>query len=143
MLKKQAERAENSKAEPTKEGADKPKRNMATLRLQKDIQSYDEEKISFVKLQFPNENSLQLINLIIEPQEESPYRRCKVGFQLTFPDTYPMDPPKIKCLNRLYHPNINYEGSVCLPLVREDYSPTVNLTMVICGLIFVMTYPNG
>ena len=54
-----------------------------------------------------------------------------------------MDGPKVRCLNKIYHPNINYEGAVCLPLVREDYNPTVNLTMVICGLIFIMTYPNG
>ena len=30
-----------------------------------------------------------------------------------------------------------------MPLVREDYAPTVTLTMIICGLIFIMTYPNG
>lgn len=71
------------------------------------------------------------------------YRKCEVVFQLTFPDLYPIDAPKIKCLNRIYHPNISYEGAVCLPLVREDYAPTVTLTMIICGLIFIMTYPNG
>jgi ubiquitin-conjugating enzyme E2 M len=64
-------------------------------------------------------------------------------FQLTFPDTYPIDAPKVRCSSHIYHPNINYEGAVCLPLVREDYAPTVNLTMIICGLIFILTYPNG
>ena len=56
---------------------------------------------------------------------------------------YPIDGPKLRCLNKLYHPNINFDGAVCLPLVREDYSPTVNLTMIICGLIFILSYPNG
>lgn len=54
-----------------------------------------------------------------------------------------MDPPKLKCLNKIYHPNITYEGSVCLPLVREDYEPTLTLTSIICGLIFILTYPNA
>jgi ubiquitin-conjugating enzyme E2 M len=94
-------------------------------------------------LVFPNEDSIQVIYVEIRPNEPSPYKHCKVSFQLTFPDTYPIDAPKLKCLNRIYHPNINYEGAVCLPLVREDYTPTVNLTMIICGLIFIMTYPNG
>lgn len=31
------------------------KKTMATLRLEKDIQSYQEEKIDFVKLVFPQE----------------------------------------------------------------------------------------
>jgi ubiquitin-conjugating enzyme E2 M len=81
---------------------------MATLRLEKDLLSYRDENIDFVQLQFPNEESLQLITVIISPQSGSPYQGCEVTFQLTFPDTYPMDPPKLKCLDRIYHPNINY-----------------------------------
>lgn len=54
-----------------------------------------------------------------------------------------MDPPKLLCLNKLYHPNITQKGKVCLPLVREDFSPTVTLTSIICGLIYILTYPNG
>lgn len=54
-----------------------------------------------------------------------------------------MDPPKIKCLNRIFHPNISYQGNVCLPLVREDYEPTTTLESIVCGLIFVMTFPNA
>jgi ubiquitin-conjugating enzyme E2 M len=54
-----------------------------------------------------------------------------------------MDPPKLNCLNRIYHPNISYKGNVCLPLVREDFAPTVTLTSIICGLIYILTYPNA
>lgn len=54
-----------------------------------------------------------------------------------------MDPPKLECQSKIYHPNITIKGKVCLPLVREDYSPTVTLTSIICGLIFVLTYPNA
>lgn len=54
-----------------------------------------------------------------------------------------MDAPKLKCLDRIYHPNINYKGGVCLPLVREDYSPMVDLLSIICGLIFILSYPDG
>jgi hypothetical protein len=35
-------------------GEKKPKRSMATLRLEKDLLSYQDEKIDFVTLQFPN-----------------------------------------------------------------------------------------
>jgi ubiquitin-conjugating enzyme E2 M len=46
-------------------------------------------------------------------------------------------------LNKIYHPNINYNGKVCLPLIREDYSPMVSLVSIICGLIFILSYPDG
>lgn len=54
-----------------------------------------------------------------------------------------MKPPKLKCLHRIYHPNINYNGNVCLPLVREDWSPTVSLFSIVCGLIYILSYPDG
>lgn len=83
--------------------------------------------------------------MIVEiiPQENSIYFGCRVQFKLSFPDDYPISPPKLLCLNKIYHPNISYKGNVCLPLVREDYSPTVNLTSIICGLIFILSYPNA
>ena len=43
----------------------KPKKPMVVLRLQKDLQSYSEEKISFVKLLFPDEQSIQIIDVQI------------------------------------------------------------------------------
>lgn len=49
---------------------------MATLRLEKDLLSYRDENIDFVQLQFPNEESLQLINVVISPEKGSPYQGC-------------------------------------------------------------------
>jgi hypothetical protein len=42
---------------------------MAVLRLQKDIQSYEEQKIDFVRLSFPDPNSIQTINVAVAPRE--------------------------------------------------------------------------
>jgi ubiquitin-conjugating enzyme E2 M len=85
------------------------------------------------------------LNLTKEDLQNSitPYNHTKLKFQLNFPDSYPIDPPKLKCLNKIYHPNISYTGGVCLPLVREDWSPTVSLEQIIYGLIFILLYPNG
>ena len=70
------------------------------------------------------------------------YYNSKISFSLIFPESYPIDAPKVKCLNKIFHPNINYNGNVCLPLVREDWSPTVSLSSIVYGLIFILTYPN-
>ncbi len=49
---------------------------MAVLRLEKDIHSYQQEKIDFVKLSFPEEHNLQIINVAIRPDQNSPYKQC-------------------------------------------------------------------
>jgi ubiquitin-conjugating enzyme E2 M len=32
---------------------------------------------------------------------------------------YPHEPPKVKCTQKLYHPNLDYDGIVCLTILRE------------------------
>ena len=53
---------------------------------------------------------------------------------LFLPDDYPMTPPKIRFLTKIYHPNIDQEGNVCLNILREDWKPVLNLNAVIVGM---------
>lgn len=46
----------------------------------------------------------------------------------------PHDPPKVKCTQKIYHPNIDLEGNVCLNILREDWKPVLNLNAVIVGM---------
>jgi ubiquitin-protein ligase len=68
------------------------------------------------------------------------FRCCRGGaFLFTFavPHTYPHDPPKVKCLTKVYHPNIDLEGNVCLNILREDWKPVLTITSVVYGLNFL------
>ncbi|KAL8954812.1 MAG: hypothetical protein Q9183_006919, partial [Haloplaca sp. 2 TL-2023] len=40
----------------------------------------------------------------------------------------------VKCTQKIYHPNIDLEGNVCLNILREDWKPVLNLNAVIVGL---------
>ena len=58
------------------------------------------------------------------------------------PDHYPHTPPKVTCQTRIYHPNINLEGKVCLNILREDWKPVLDINAVIYGLIYIFYEPN-
>ena len=70
-----------------------------------------------------------------------PPRRCRRGgaFLFTFavPPGYPHDPPKVKCATKVFHPNIDLEGNVCLNILREDWKPVLTVTSVVYGLNFL------
>ena len=53
-----------------------------------------------------------------------------------------MDPPKLKCPVKIFHPNISTSGAVCLPLLREDWQPTVTLLSIIFGLVYLLNHPE-
>ncbi len=111
----------------------------AQLRLQKDITELDIPKS--IKLSFPNTTDLFNFTLAILPQQGY-YQGGTFDFTVEVSNNFPMEPPKIKCTNKIYHPNIDLEGNVCLNILREDWSPVLNLNSVLIGLNFLFLEPN-
>ena len=58
-------------------------------------------------------------------------------FSFVVPTGYPHDPPKVRCLTKVYHPNIDREGAVCLNILREDWKPVLTITAIVYGLNFL------
>lgn len=42
--------------------------------------------------------------------------------ELFLPDDYPMTPPKIRFLTKIYHPNIDKLGRICLDVLKSMYA---------------------
>ena len=62
------------------------------------------------------------------------YKTGSFNFSFVINQNFPHDPPKVKCMSKIYHPNIDLEGNVCLNILREDWKPVLNLNAVIVGL---------
>lgn len=62
------------------------------------------------------------------------YRGGRFVFTFNISPDYPHTAPKVKCTQKIYHPNIDLEGNVCLNILREDWKPVLNLNAIIVGL---------
>lgn len=99
-----------------------------------------------MKMTFPNPDDILNFTLTIEP-DEGMYKGGVFNFSFSVNQNFPHDPPKVKCTQRIYHPNIDLEGNVCLNILREDWKPVLNLNAVIVGMQvrhspFVLDSPN-
>lgn len=106
----------------------------------------DMSEISLIKGQeldfFNGKDDLMNFRLSITPNDGM-YCGGTFVFKVTVPTTYPHDAPKVLCETRVFHPNIDMEGHVCLNILREDWKPVLTIQSVIMGLQFIMLEPNA
>ncbi|KAF5368619.1 hypothetical protein D9758_002260 [Tetrapyrgos nigripes] len=112
----------------------KPKTSAAQIRVQKDLTELDLP--STMKTHFPDPVDLLNFTLTITP-DEGMYKGGAFVFSFAINTNYPHDPPKI------YHPNVDLEGNVCLNILREDWKPVLNLNSVMVGLQYLFLEPNA
>lgn len=86
-----------------------------------------------MRTKFPQPDDILNFTLTIEP-DEGMYKGGSFHFSFAINQNFPHDPPKVKCTQKIYHPNIDLEGNVCLNILREDWKPVLNLNAVIVGL---------
>ncbi|CAL2030971.1 hypothetical protein CAEBREN_22360 [Caenorhabditis brenneri] len=91
------------------------------------------------KLQVPDSSTIHEMLLTVTPQEGL-YKGGVFRFKITVPPEYNNVPPVVKCLTKLWHPNITEDGAICLSILRQNsldhygWKPTRNLREVVQGL---------
>ena len=103
------------------------------------------------KTEFPDPDDLLSFKLIIFP-DEGFYRNGQFHFSFKIGAAYPHEPPKVtslnistlfilnlqvKCETKVYHPNIDLDGNVCLNILREDWKPVLTINSIVYGLQYL------
>jgi ubiquitin-protein ligase len=96
---------------------------------------------SVAQVEFPNPNDLTNFQVIVSP-DSGFWSGAKYLFTIQIPALYPHEPPKVTCKTKIYHPNINLEGNVCLNILREEWKPVLDINAVIYGMIYLFYEPN-
>ena len=74
--------------------------------------------------------------------DDSPYSGGVFFLNIHFPSDYPFKPPKITFTTRIYHPNINSNGSICLDILKDQWSPALTISKVLLSICSLLCDPN-
>ena len=78
---------------------------------------------------------------IIGPND-TPYEGGVFKLRINFPSDYPFKPPKIVFETPIYHCNINSNGSICLDILKREWSPALTITKVLLSICSLLSEPN-
>ncbi|KAG6919954.1 hypothetical protein DXG01_013303 [Tephrocybe rancida] len=70
----------------------------------------------------PKDDNLFEWNCSIKAASDSPYRGGTFHFTLSLPTTFPFKAPLVTFKTKIYHPGINDEGAICVPVLRDEAS---------------------
>uniref|UniRef100_A0A7N9ATI8 E2 ubiquitin-conjugating enzyme n=1 Tax=Mastacembelus armatus TaxID=205130 RepID=A0A7N9ATI8_9TELE len=77
-----------------------------------------------------------------DDSNDSPYQGGVFFLTIHFPTDYPFKPPKVAFTTRIYHPNINSNGSICLDILRSQWSPALTISKVLLSICSLLCDPN-
>jgi len=114
----------------------------ATRRLQKELQDIRKAGLkSFREIVVDEQNILQWQGLLVP--DAPPFSKGAFKIDIQFPAEYPFKPPKISFKTRIYHPNVDEKGQVCLPIVAaENWKPATKTDQVIQALVALINEPE-
>ncbi|CAG8489244.1 9366_t:CDS:2 [Paraglomus occultum] len=90
----------------------------------------------------PHEDNLRYFDVIIAGPSQSPFEGGVFNLELFLPEDYPMAPPKVRFLTKIYHPNIDKLGRICLDILKDKWSPALQIRTVLLSIQALLSAPN-
>ena len=71
-------------------------------------------------------------------QEHPPYNKGAFKIALAFPTDYPFKPPKVTFSTKIYHPNVDEHGAICIGILKgEAWKPATKIEQGIVVVVVV------
>ena len=69
---------------------------------------------------------------------DTPYEGGIFKLEMFLTKEYPMKPPKCRFLTKIYHPNVDKLGRICLDVLKDKWTPALTISRVCLSIQLLM-----
>lgn len=110
-------------------------------RLQKELLDMQKDDTPNLSAGPVNDNLFEWEAVILGPIG-TPYEGGVFNLNISIPSNYPFRPPTVIFKTKIYHPNINSSGSICLDILKTQWSPALTISKILLSICSLLADPN-
>jgi len=121
----------------------KPVNSQANKRLKQELMSLMMNPAPGIGGFPASEHNLFEWNAHIIGPKDGVYEDRKYNLSISYPENYPFTSPTVKFVDACFHPNVDQHGNICLDILKDQWSPSMNTTQILLSLQSLLDDPNN
>lgn len=114
---------------------------MTARRIQYEINELNNDKTILCTATQLGESKQEWI-LTMNGPPDTPYSTGIFILNMDFSADHPFSPPKVSFQTKIYHPNIDMHGNICIDILKDNWSPVLTVSKIVSSLQSLLTDPN-
>lgn len=114
---------------------------MNLRRLNNEFKEFKKHTISNISACPIDDNLFEWEAIIIGP-ENTPYEQGLFKLNIYIPKDYPIKPPNVIFKTRIFHPNINHNGNICLDILKNSWNSSLTISKILLSICSLLNDPN-
>lgn len=111
-------------------------------RIMKEIEKINNGDFKEAELTIPDDSNIRHLRAILNGPVDTPFHNAKFIVDIKLCMNYPMKPPNVVFLTKMFHPNIGKNGYICLDILQNEWSPAMSIANIITSLQLLLQEPN-
>ena len=112
------------------------------MRLINDLRRFDNHDEISNLYAMPIKDNILLWEAVIFGPEDTIWEGACFKLTLEFNEEYPNKAPVAKFKTKMFHPNIYPDGSICLDILTNQWSPIYDVSTVLVSIQSLLSDPN-
>mmetsp|Transcript_9097 Transcript_9097/g.15856 ORF Transcript_9097/g.15856 Transcript_9097/m.15856 type:complete len:191 (+) Transcript_9097:137-709(+) len=112
-------------------------------RVSKELKEIERDQGSGVRIEVLG-NNLQRLRGWVPGPKDTPYDGGLYEIEIILPNQYPFEPPKMRFVTKVWHPNISSQsGAICLDILKDQWSPALTIKTAMLSLQALLSSPQA